>query len=134
MFPEMRDGPPKVRAAADAAAAQRAVARLEEMSVDLRACAVLDPDGELLGASTPGEWAAGAAALWRAAERRGRPRPTQIHVGTEAGEVFAVRTPGGGAVAVTERFTLASLMFCDLRAVLRDLEPGSAGEEEEEGG
>jgi hypothetical protein len=36
--------------------------------------------------------------------------------------VFAVRTAAASIVATSERFALASLMFCDLRALLRDLE------------
>ena len=45
---------------------------------------------------------------------------------TEEGEVFAVRHEGLGAVAVADRFTLASLMIFDMRAVLRDLAKGPA--------
>ena len=36
-------------------------------------------------------------------------------------EAFAVREGDLAMVAVTERFTLASLMIFDMRAVLRDL-------------
>lgn len=122
----MRDG----ATAGGADGAERAVAKLREMSLDLRACAILDEDGDLLAASEPGEWAAQAAALWRAAEVRGRSRPTQVHVATEAGELFAVRRQAASAVAVTERFALASLMFCDLRAALRDLAAAPAAEPE----
>ena len=42
-----------------------------------------------------------------------------MHVATEDGEVYAVRGRAGSAVAITDRFTLASLMFCDLRSALR---------------
>ncbi len=45
----------------------------------------------------------------------------QVHVATEQGEVFALRHAGLAAVAVTERFALASLMFFDMRSTLRDL-------------
>ena len=44
--------------------------------------------------------------------------------------MFAVRHEGLAAVAVTERFALASLMFFDMRAALRDLAaaaPGAGG-------
>ena len=40
---------------------------------------------------------------------------------TEDGEAFAVRQGELAMVAVAERFTLASLMIFDMRAVLRDL-------------
>ncbi len=126
MFQQMRDGPPKKRRDGLIADAERAVGSLAEMSIDLRACAVLGPDGELLAASDPGEWGALAASLWSAAEVQGRPRPIQVHVATEGGEVFALRTASASAVAVSARFALASLMFCDLRAALRGLDgPGS---------
>ena len=49
-----------------------------------------------------------------------------MHVGTEDGEVFAVRLGDYAAIAVAERFALTSLVLSDMRAVLRDLaaEPG----------
>ena len=50
----------------------------------------------------------------------------QVHIATEQGEVFAVRDAGLVAVAVTNRFALASLLFFDLRATLRDLARGTA--------
>ena len=51
----------------------------------------------------------------------------QIHIATEQGEVFAVRAGGFVAVAVAERFALASLMLFDMRAVLRELAGEVAG-------
>jgi hypothetical protein len=42
-------------------------------------------------------------------------------VATENGEAFVLRHEGLAIVAVADRFTLASLMFFDMRAVLRDL-------------
>jgi hypothetical protein len=110
--------------AADASArAERAVEGLAEMSVDLRACAILGPDGARLAASVDDvDWEGCASELWESAAEADRPAATQVHVATENGEVFAARTGGGVAIAVTERFALASLMFCDLRAALRDLE------------
>ena len=44
---------------------------------------------------------------------------------TEDGEAFAVRDGDLAMVAVTERFTLASLMLFDMRTVLRDLVSGN---------
>ena len=62
-----------------------------------------------------------AAALLEVADRAGGEPVEQVHVGTEQGEVFALRHAGLAAVAVTERFALASLIFFDMRAMLRDL-------------
>jgi hypothetical protein len=103
-------------------AATTAVARLQEMSPDLRGCAVLDVEGRALAASgDPERWAGAGAALLAAADAAGAETATQLHVATEDGEAFAVRHEGLAMVAVAERFVLASLMVFDMRAVLRDL-------------
>lgn len=100
-------------------AAEAAVAALAEESTGLRACALLDPAGLVLARSSAGDWASTVAEIWAAAGDPSRPEPTQVHVATEDGEVYAVRGRAGSVVAVTDRFTLASLMFCDLRSALR---------------
>ncbi|MEK6327896.1 MAG: hypothetical protein AABM66_10320 [Actinomycetota bacterium] len=103
-------------------AAEAAVARLTEMSPDLRGCAVLDGEGRALAASgDPGGWATAGAALITAADEADGESASHVHVATEDGEAFAVRHEGLVMVAVAERFTLASLMIFDMRAVLRDL-------------
>jgi hypothetical protein len=106
-------------------AADAAVARLTEMSPDLRGCAVLGPQGGALAASgDAGSWANAGAALLAAADdadAAGDQPASHVHVATEDGEAFAVRHEGLAMVAVAERFTLASLMIFDMRAVLRDL-------------
>ncbi len=103
-------------------AAERAVAKLAELSADLRAAAVLAPDGTLLAGTEEAPWAERSAELWEAADVSGPGGPvTQLHVAGENGEVFAIRDEGLTAIAVTDRFALESLMFCDLRAVLREL-------------
>lgn len=103
-------------------AAETAVARLREMSADLRGCAVLDSGGEVLAATGDAErWAPPAADLLAAADEAGGEPANHVHVATEDGEAFAVREGGLAIVAVSERFTLASLMIFDMRAVLRDL-------------
>jgi hypothetical protein len=108
--------------AVDASAAEAAVARLGEMSPDLRGCAVFDPDGQALAATgEPESWAEAGAALLAAADAAGGEPAAHAHVATEDGEAFAVRHEGLAMVAVAERFTLASLMVFDMRAVLRDL-------------
>jgi predicted regulator of Ras-like GTPase activity (Roadblock/LC7/MglB family) len=109
-------------------AAEGALAYLSEMSLDLRGAAILDSAGAVLAASgRPDRWRDDAAALFAAADRADEEPVEQIHIGTEQGEVFALRHAGLAAVAVTERFALASLTFFDLRATLRDLAAGGGG-------
>lgn len=104
-------------------AAETAVAYLQEVSPELRGCAILDSDGALLAASGAIEdgWREGALELLNAADAAGGEPVAHAHVATGEGEVFCVRHDDLIAVAVTERFVLASLMFFDLRAALRDL-------------
>lgn len=102
--------------------ARRLLSRLEQLTTDLRAAALFGPDGEQLAATDDADWGAPAAALWEAADQGAGGPATQVHVGTEQGEVFAMRGREASIVATSERFALASLMMCDLRAVLRDLE------------
>ncbi len=109
-------------------AAAGALAYLTEMSLDLRGAAILAGDGSVLAASGPaGRWAEDTAALFVVADRAGEEPVEQVHVGAEQGEVFALRHAGLTAVAVTERFALASLTFFDLRSLLRDLAAGGDG-------
>lgn len=106
--------------------AERGIELMEEMSVGLRGCAILDGDAQALAAS--GEravWAeAGRAFLAAADAARPQASAQQVHVATEDGEVFAVRHGRLAMVAVTERFPLASLVASDMRAILRDLAAG----------
>ena len=103
-------------------AAASALAYLTEMSPDLRGGAILAADGAVLAASDqPERWREDAATLLEVADRAGGEPVEQVHIATEQGEVFAVRHAGLAAVAVTDRFALASLLFFDMRAVLRDL-------------
>lgn len=104
--------------------AEHLLARLSEASRELRAAALFDASGVQLAATDEADWSAGAAALWRAVGAAQNGSGLQVHVGTEEGEVFAVRGPAGSIVATSERFALASLMLCDLRATLRELERG----------
>lgn len=109
-------------------AAEGALAYLTEMSPDLRGAAIAGPDGSVLAASgDPVRWGEDTAALLEVADRAGGEPVEQIHIGTEQGEVFALRHAGLVAVAVTERFALASLMLFDLRSLLRDLTRGGDG-------
>ena len=95
----------------DSAAA--ALAFLTEMSPDLRGAAIVAADAD--------RWGEDVAKLFEIADAAGGEPAEQVHVATEQGEVFALRHEGLAAVAVTERFALASLMFFDMRSTLRDL-------------
>jgi predicted regulator of Ras-like GTPase activity (Roadblock/LC7/MglB family) len=109
-------------------AAEGALAYLTEMSPDLRGGAILAGDGGVLAASErPNRWGEDAAALLAVADRAGEEPIEQVHIATEQGEVFAVRHAGLAAVAVTERLALASLLFFDMRSILRDLAAGGNG-------
>jgi predicted regulator of Ras-like GTPase activity (Roadblock/LC7/MglB family) len=103
-------------------AAEAALAFLGEMSLDLRGAAIVDSGGTVLAAAGDHDrWQEDVTALFEVADRAGGEPAEQIHVATEQGEVFALRHAGLAAVAVTERFALASLMFFDMRSTLRDL-------------
>jgi predicted regulator of Ras-like GTPase activity (Roadblock/LC7/MglB family) len=129
IFAHMPDAVPTEVASGDAAEA--ALAFLTEMSPDLRGAAILDSSGAVLAATGEAQrWQEDAATLFEIADRAGEEPVEQAHVATEQGEVFALRHAGLAAVAVTERFALASLMLFDMRATLRDLAavaPGGAG-------
>jgi predicted regulator of Ras-like GTPase activity (Roadblock/LC7/MglB family) len=106
--------------------AEGALSFLTEMSPDLRGAAILAGDGSVLASfpDDPGRWQEDAAALFAIADRAEGEAVEQVHVGTEQGEVFALRHEGLAAVAVTERFALASLTFYDMRSTLRELARG----------
>jgi len=92
------------------------------MSADLRGAAIVAGDGRTLAATgDPEGWGEAAGALLAAADAAGSKPASRVHVGTEDGEAFALRSGELAIVAVAERFTLASLMLFDMRAVLRDL-------------
>jgi len=102
--------------------AEAALAFLAEMSPDLRGAAILDAQGEVLAAAgQPERWKEDAAALLAAADGAADEAVEQVHIATEQGEVFALRHEGLTAIAVTERFALASLTFFDMRSTLREL-------------
>jgi len=118
----------QVNGAVSGEAAEGALAYLTEMSIDLRGAAILGADGAVLAASgESGRWREDVAALFEVADRADGESVEQVHIGTEQGEVFALRHAGLSAVAVTERFALASLTFFDLRSLLRDLAAGGDG-------
>ncbi len=122
----MPDGQTSEAVSGEAAAG--ALAYLTEMSPDLRGGAILDGGGSVLAASgRPERWRDDAAALLAIADGAGEEPVEQLHVATEQGEVFAVRHAGLVALAVTDRFALASLLLFDMRGILRDLAAGGDG-------
>ena len=124
IFTQMPDAP-------DAAAptvpsgesAEAALEFLAEMSPDLRGAAILGPEGEVLAATggEPDRWREDAAGLFAVADGAEGAPVEQVHIATEQGEVFAIRNAGLAAVAVTDRFALASLQLFDMRSMLREL-------------
>jgi len=101
------------------------------LSGEIRGCAILH-GGEVAAATgSDARWLEAAGALLDAADRAAGEEATHAHVATEEGEVFAVRSGGLSMVAVTARFTLASLVFADMRAALRQaqLRPASPNSE-----
>ncbi len=102
------------------------VAELIEESAGLRSCAVIDEHGEVLAATDERAWAPQAERLWRAAADPAASDPAYVHVAIDAGELFAVRDERFTVLGIADRFSLASLILCDLRAALRRLEPGPA--------
>ena len=103
--------------------ADRVVAELHQSSADLRGCALVEGE-RVVAASTPGDpaaWGELAERLWSAADAGAGGPASQIHVGTEGGELFAVRDGELSVLVVSERFALGSLVFCDMRAALREL-------------
>jgi predicted regulator of Ras-like GTPase activity (Roadblock/LC7/MglB family) len=102
------------------------VAHLQEISPEMRGCAILSADGQLLAASGNIErWGEAARDLLAAADAAGGEPVAHVHVATGDGEAFCVREGGLIAVAVAERFTLASLMIFDMRNALRQLAAGN---------
>jgi hypothetical protein len=99
-----------------------AVEYLEEVSPELRGCAIFAEGGDVLAASgDPEAWGDAGRELIVAADAAGGEPVAHAHVATGDGEAFCVREAGFVAVAVTERFTLASLMIFDMRNALRRL-------------
>jgi len=125
---EMTDGEASGVAGPVQTPAEAVLALLAELSPDLRGAAILAGDGTTLAASGEQErWREDAAALLTIADGAGDGQVEQVHIATEQGEVFAVRHAGLAVVAVTDRFALASLLFFDMRSILRELAAGDGG-------
>ncbi len=113
--------------ATPAGEAARACAYLFEISPEMRGCAILTAEGDLLAASGSEDgWEEAARELTEATDAAGPEPASHAHISTVDGEVFLVRSEGIVAIAVAERLTLPSLVLFDLRTTLRDLAKGSA--------
>ena len=104
--------------------AAQSLDRLMELSPEMHGGAILDSEAIIASSGELDEWGDAASELLAAAAADGPFE--QIHVATEAGEVFVVRDGTLTAVSVTDRFVLASLMAFDMRATLRDLAASAA--------
>lgn len=114
--------PPDATVTPSAESAERALALLGEMSAEMRAGAILTADGEVLASDGPGaDWGERVTEVLEGADAAADEPAEHIHIATEAGELFLTRREGLTAVAITERFVLASLMSFDMRSVLGDL-------------
>ncbi len=103
-----------------------AVSGFLSLSSEFLGCAILGPDGRVSASGDEAAWSRYGAALLEAADQAAGGPATQAHVATEEGEAFAVRAGDLAMVAVTSRFTLASLVFADMRATLRSVQASSA--------
>jgi hypothetical protein len=104
------------------------VSYLEEISPEMWGCAILSEGGDVLAASgDPDEWGEAGRDLVAAADAAGGEPVAHAHVATGDGEAFCVRESGLVAVAVAERFTLASLMLFDMLVTLRRLAGAGTG-------
>jgi hypothetical protein len=98
-----------------------------ETSPELREAAIFDPAGAQLFATDGEDWSEAARRLWAAADADAEPAK-YVHIAGGNGEVLAARGPSGSAIALADRFPLASLALSDLRAALRELDRGAAGD------
>lgn len=104
----------------------RAIQRFSALSGEIRGGAILGRDGVLAATGDKARWVDAAQAVLEAADRAAGEPATHAHVATEEGEVFAVRSGDLAMVAVAARFTLASLVFADMRAALRQARGSAA--------
>lgn len=117
----------QIRGASPEASAQ-AVTRFLALSTEVRGAAILGPEGALAASGSEARWDEAGQSLIEAADRAAGEPASHAHVATEEGEVFVVRFGELAMVAVTSRFSLASLMFADMRAALREAaQPVAAG-------
>jgi hypothetical protein len=98
---------------------------LGELSTDIRAAVVVDSQGDVAAVTGDdaerGEKMRTLALELLAAAAEARDGVDQVEVVTSDGSVFAVRGEAWTVAVVAGRQPLASLMFYDLRNVVRDL-------------
>lgn len=110
---------------------QEAVAFLDELGPDVKACVVLDRDGGLLAQSGPDEPRGRemgdlALELFQRADSCSTAEVGGIEVATSAGTLFAARRGAFAIAVVASRLALSSLVMFDLRRILGDLETAAA--------
>lgn len=101
---------------------------LDELSVDIRASAILDSNDELAAHSgdSPERGVRMRKLVLELLDQAGSAVPgvgevPEVEISTPNGAVFAVRENGWTIAVVTGRYALSSLMFYDLRRVAEDL-------------
>jgi hypothetical protein len=106
-----------------------ALSQLGELSAEVRASILLDSSGAVAACSDDslGERLREPvlALLERADAAAGEP-PSQVEVSMPGGAVFAARERGWTLAVVATRRALSSLMFYDMRSVLRGIEGSAA--------
>ena len=112
---------------ADTLTAETAPSFLCELSADARAAVVLDPRGELAGASEEGERGERLGQLARellaAVETAAGDDPVaEAEAQGTGGSVYVVRREGWTLAVVARRSALSSLMLYDARVVLARVE------------
>ena len=105
-------------------------ARLCELSADARTAVLLDAAGALVACSDPDATRADALAastrtLLEAVDKAPGAPVEQVEAQVPGGTVFVSRTPRWSLAVVARRSALSSLMLCDLRAVLNELDGGA---------
>ena len=116
----------------------RVLGDLRALSGDIKSCAVLSKDGELLSSSHGGgvdreRATAMLAALVNLAERtareNGKDHASQVRVRTEGGHVLLVRLEGGGTLAATTDLEArVGLALYDMRNARNEVEKALEGE------
>jgi predicted regulator of Ras-like GTPase activity (Roadblock/LC7/MglB family) len=116
----------------------RVLGDLRALSGDIKSCAVLSKDGELLSSSHGGgvdreRATAMLAALVNLAERtareNGKDHASQVRVRTEGGHVLLVRLEGGGTLAATTDLDArVGLGLYDMRNASGEVEKALEGE------
>ena len=109
-----------------AEASALAIKRFSALSREVRGSAILGLDGVVAASGSENGWAEAGSSLLGAADRAAGKPASHAHVATEEGEVFAVRAGDLAMVAVTSRFTLASLVFADMRSALKQVREDAA--------